>query len=63
MTTIYKSDDVTVMRDDSKWEVYKVKPTHGRARTFSGESAWSDAERYAYDIDRNAIGCISLFER
>ena len=62
MTTIYRSNDVTVVRDDSKWEVYKVKPTSGRAKTFSGESAWSDAERYACDIDRNAIGCVTLFK-
>jgi hypothetical protein len=55
--TLYASPVVTVLRHATVWEVYRVAPVNGKARTFRGESAWSDAERYAYDHDRNAIGC------
>jgi hypothetical protein len=55
--TLYASPLVTVLRHATAWEVYRVTPRDGRARTFRGESAWAAAARYAYDYDRNAIGC------
>ena len=57
--TLYASAIVTVLRHATAWEVYRVIPADGKARTFRGESAWADAERYAYDHDRNAICCTS----
>ena len=54
---VYRSSLVLVARHATAWETYRVAPANGKARTFRGESAWADAERYAYDHDRNAIGC------
>jgi hypothetical protein len=61
MTTMYEalfeSGDVRVEKHLTEWEVYRVTPAGGRARTFKGESAWSDAERFAGDHDMQAWGC------
>ena len=57
--TLYASPVVTVLRHATAWEVYRVAPSDGKARTFRGESAWADAERYAYDHDHDAINCTS----
>lgn len=59
MIRLYASDKVVVEQDEAKWETYKVLVTGKRARTFKGETAWSDAERYAGDHDMAAWGCTS----
>ena len=64
--TIYQSPLVTVTRDaDGPYgmEQFKVSPADGRAKTFKGETAWSDADRYASDIDFQAWGCTSRINR
>lgn len=59
--TLYNSEKVHVRKHMQSWEIYKVTVTqdNGRRRTltFRGESAWSDAQRFAYDHDRAAWGC------
>lgn len=62
--TLYRSDIVTVTyREDTApipgyvCPVYTVKVRGKRARTFRGECAWADAERYAGDHDMGALGC------
>jgi hypothetical protein len=61
---LYESDTVRVLysEDDAPargyvMPTYSVKVRGKRLRSFRGECAWSDAERYAYDHDRNALGC------
>jgi hypothetical protein len=63
---IYRSEliTVTVCDEPTKGHTYRVKvnqsdtyPFGKRVRTFTGETAWSDAERYAYDHDRQSVGC------
>jgi hypothetical protein len=41
-------------QDDDDIFVYRVKGPNIRTRTFHGETAWADAERYYYDsvLDR-----------
>jgi hypothetical protein len=56
---LFVSDKVMVVKDTEKWETYKVAPTGKPSRTFRGETAWCDAERYATDYDFNALGCTS----
>jgi hypothetical protein len=62
--SLYRSDTVVVeYREEANpgdryaVPVYTVKVRGKRARTFRGECAWSDAERYASDHDRAAAGC------
>ena len=59
--TLYNSDTVLVRKHTGAWETYMVTVMQdsGRKRTrkFTGESAWSDTERLAYDHDRAALGC------
>ena len=59
--TLYNSEKVHVRKHMQSWETYKVTVTQDsgvkRTRTFRGETAWSDTERFAYDHDRAAIGC------
>ena len=56
MDIIYSDDNVTVQADDLVLSgyrysqgVYKVTSKRFRGRTFKGESAWSDAQRYVND--------------
>ncbi len=59
---LYESPLVTVERTANGaygMEQFTVKPADGRAKTFKGETAWSDADRYASDIDFQAWGCTS----
>ena len=55
--TLFHSPHVRVLRDLEAWETYRVLPYGGKARTFRGETAWMDAERYASDHDMAAWGC------
>jgi hypothetical protein len=57
--TRYESDLVKVLTDEGTWRniFFKVVPKGGRVKYFYGESAWSDAERMASDIDFQAWGC------
>lgn len=41
----------TAVFDEDYW---KVVPTNGKPKYFYGESAWSDARRFASDIDFGA---------
>ena len=66
MSIIYQSDTVRVLYSEQEAPIpgyvvpiYAVKVRGKATRRFRGESAWADAERYAYDHDRNAIGCTS----
>ena len=54
---LYESDSVLVVRSATEWETYRVIPAAGKARTFRGESACANAERYAGDYDMAAWGC------
>lgn len=54
---LYRSGRVLVARHFTEWETYRVIPATGKARTFRGESAWANAERYASDHDMAAWGC------
>lgn len=61
---LYESDTVRVLYTEQDaptpgyvMPIYAVKVRGKAMRRFRGESAWADAERYAYDHDRNAIGC------
>jgi len=55
--TLYLSEHVRVLQEVEAWETYRVLPFGGKARTFRGETAWMDAERYASDYDLAAWGC------
>ena len=55
--TLFHSPHVRVLQDLEAWETYRVLPYGGKARTFRGETAWADAERYASDYDMAAWGC------
>ena len=57
MNVHYSDENVTVYTDDyicndgHRFEqgIFKVKSPHFRGKTFKGETAWSDAERYIND--------------
>ena len=64
MSIIYQSDTVRILYSEQDAPIpgyvipsYAVKVRGKATRHFRGECAWQDAERYAYDYDRNAIGC------
>ena len=60
---LYHSATVLVRKDETKWETYDVLVAIDgttKKKKFRGETAWMDAERFAYDHDRDAIGCTSL---
>jgi hypothetical protein len=54
---VYESDEVRVEAGTAVFreDYYKVIPTSGRSKLFYGESAWSDAQRMASDLDFQAI--------
>lgn len=56
---LYEGPSVKVAKDTTKWETYKVWVDGKRVKTFKGESAWCDAERYACDHDQRAMFCTS----
>lgn len=62
--TLYTSEKVLVRQHMQSWETYKVTVTQDsgvkRTRTFRGETAWMDAERYASDHDMAAWGCTQV---
>jgi hypothetical protein len=41
--------------DSQDLPIYRVKGPNIRTRTFKGETAWSDAERYYYDKVMNRV--------
>jgi len=56
---VFESDRVLVEAGSSQFtdDFWRVKPKNGdRAKSFYGESAWSDAQRMAADIDFDAWG-------
>lgn len=36
-------------------DYFKVETSDGKTKLFYGETAWSDAERYAYDFETSVI--------
>jgi hypothetical protein len=55
--TLFHSPHVRVLQDLELSDTFRVLPYGERARTFRGETAWMDAERYASDFDLAAWGC------
>jgi hypothetical protein len=67
-TTLYESDILGVTKavgtEVYYVTLYRYDGVFGRKtlskKRFYGESGWSDAERFAYDHDRDAIGCTEV---
>lgn len=61
-TILYSSMLVTVWESQNYEDTYWVEPAYGPSKTFKGETAWMDAERYAGDYESKAWGCTSVQE-
>jgi hypothetical protein len=59
--TLHASDTVIVKKHTTEWELYTVwilaRGEKTIKKTFRGENAWANTERYAYDHDRTALFC------
>lgn len=51
-TDVYSIHSGTAVFED---DYYKVTLSNGKPKYFYGETAWSDAQRYAYDAEMKAI--------
>lgn len=61
--TVFDSDLVRVEAGTAEFsgDYWKVTPAGDRPKYFYGESAWSDAQRCAADLDFSAWGCADVY--
>ena len=57
---IFENDGVIVYESDKYFDFYKVAPKNGgKSKTFFGETAWMDTQRYA--VDESDFSAYSIF--